>query len=376
MGVQRFRFVNAIVASAFMLAVTACGGGDDVTFSTPEDTSAIADSPTDDATADPVGDELSLEDQLRTSAAFEDADIEALSLGDQECIISAVAADPDLAAAALADEEPSDAEALALTSIMLECAPDLVRDLMSDGDPTGDEFLDSLSDEEVACIVDELVADPSVLSDAVNGGDGVDMGLALLGCAPDVVAESMAAELGVSVDQAACLLEEDGALMELMLAEGEFSDDESLQLLDDMFTAFVDCGIDMSEMIGDIDVDTSLGDDSGDPFDLTQFRADCAAGDMEACDALFFQSEVGSDDEDFGASCGGTADGSTAGMCSYLPATAEELAQYRADCSSGDMEACDDLYYNSEFGSDDETFGATCGGTADGVMPGSCWLDG
>ena len=37
---------------------------------------------------------------------------------------------------------------------------------------------------------------------------------------------------------------------------------------------------------------------------------------MEACDQLFFLSDVGSDDEDFGRTCGGTADGTTAGLCS------------------------------------------------------------
>lgn len=360
------------LAGSLILALSACGSGDEATFSTPDPTTA--------ANADTAA----LEAELRASDAFDDAGFAALSTEQQDCVVSGVAAEPGLADAALSEAEPSDLEALALTTILLECAPEMVRELMSDGDPTGDAMLDALSDEQLTCIVDTLVADPTVLSDAIEGGDGLAMGLALLDCAGDVVAESMAAELGVTTEQAACLLDGDGAFMRAMLAADDMTEEESMSFLADMLGAFEECGIDMTDLMGeDIAVDpiddgnTTDDGDVGigiDEATLAEFRADCAAGDLEACDALFFQSEVGSDDEDFGATCGGTTDGATAGMCSYVPPSDEEIAEYRAGCEAGDMVACDDLYYASDIGSDDEEFGATCGGTTDGLEPGTCEL--
>lgn len=40
----------------------------------------------------------------------------------------------------------------------------------------------------------------------------------------------------------------------------------------------------------------------------------------------------------------------------------ERLAELRAGCEAGDMQACDDLYLESPFDSEDEAFGDTCGG--------------
>lgn len=40
----------------------------------------------------------------------------------------------------------------------------------------------------------------------------------------------------------------------------------------------------------------------------------------------------------------------------------ERLAELRSDCTAGDMEACDDLYLESPFDSDDEAYGDSCGG--------------
>jgi hypothetical protein len=39
-----------------------------------------------------------------------------------------------------------------------------------------------------------------------------------------------------------------------------------------------------------------------------------------------------------------------------------DLSGERDACEAGDMEACDDLYWESPVGSDDERFGDTCGG--------------
>lgn len=367
------RLSASALVCALVISISACGGGDETTFSTPDDSS-----PTTTATEEPTGDAADLEAQLRASAAFDDSDFTDLSTSQQDCIVSGVAAEPDLAASALADSEPSLDDALALTTIMLQCAPEMVRDLMSDGDETGDEIIAALSDDELTCIVDELVADPTVLSDAVEGADGTAMGLALIGCAPEAVADSMAEELGITSEQAACLLDEEGALMQLMLGADELEGDDAFAVMEDLLVAYEDCGIDVAGLMeeGDLDLDGDSFDFGVTDEDLAQFRSDCEAGDLESCDALFFQSEVGSDDEDFGATCGGTTDGSTAGACSYVPPTDEDLAQYRTDCAAGDMDACDDLYYNSDIGSDDEDFGATCGGTTDGTEPGTCWAQG
>ncbi|MGA1748252.1 MAG: hypothetical protein ACO4BZ_11310 [Ilumatobacteraceae bacterium] len=362
------------IVGALAMVVAACGSGDETTFSTPDDTAAATETTEASASDDvvPRDEATDLEAELRASDAFNDGDFMALPTERQECVISAVAARPDLAESALSDTGPDDSDGLELTKILLECAPEMVRELMSDGDETGDLMLEALSDQQLECIVDALVADPTVLSDAVEGGDGTAMGLAMLDCAPDVVAESMADELGVTVDQATCLLQEDGVLMQLMLAGDDVNDEDAFGFLEDMLTAFEDCGIDVGSMMGDsfLDPDAVVSE----PLDFDELRQSCADGDMESCDVLFFQSDVGSDDEDFGATCGGTTDGSTAGSCSYVPPTDEQLAEYRAGCEAGDMGACDDLYYASDIGSDDEEFGATCGGTTDGTEPGTCWL--
>lgn len=372
----RHQVARISIVGALALVVAACGGGDETTFSTPDDTAAATESSEAPASDDAVsGDEATdLEAELRASDAFDDPDFMSLPVERQDCVISAVAARPSLAESALSDTGPDVADGLELTTILLECAPEMVRELMSDGDETGDAMLDALSDRQLECIVDALVANPTLLSDAIEGGDGTAMGLALLDCAPDVVAESMADELGVTADQAACLLKEDGVLMQLMLAGDDVSEEEAFSFLDDMFVAFEECGIDVESMMDESMLDPDLDSVVSEPLDFDELRQSCANGDMESCDVLFFQSEVGSDDEDFGATCGGTTDGSTAGSCSYVPPTTEEIAEYRAGCEAGDMDACDDLYYASDIGSDDEEFGATCGGTTDGTEPGTCWL--
>jgi hypothetical protein len=97
---------------------------------------------------------------------------------------------------------------------------------------------------------------------------------------------------------------------------------------------------------------------------------------MDACDSLYFSSPTGSDDEEFGATCGGTADASAAGMCWYNPLTTEELEALADACLAGDMVACDELYSSSDFGSELGEVAATCGGTADRSTAGMCASEG
>lgn len=135
----------------------------------------------------------------------------------------------------------------------------------------------------------------------------------------------------------------------------------------------------------------------------------CAAGDMAACDDLYLESPLGSALEEFGNTCGGTESGAgwcdpntpmrmmddmeeeisfedlddledfdsedfdfdfdsdddatfdTAAINAELAESPELRPLYEA-CKSGDMEACDDLYMETPFGSELEEFGNRCGG--------------
>jgi hypothetical protein len=54
--------------------------------------------------------------------------------------------------------------------------------------------------------------------------------------------------------------------------------------------------------------------------------------------------------------------------------TSEEVIEpsLRDLCGSGDMVACDELFFDSEIGSDDETFGSFCGGLSSEPLSGFC----
>ena len=49
-------------------------------------------------------------------------------------------------------------------------------------------------------------------------------------------------------------------------------------------------------------------DEIGADADLDELHSACEDGDMEACDDLYFESPVGSDEEEFGSTCGGRRD--------------------------------------------------------------------
>ncbi|MBK5222100.1 MAG: DUF2510 domain-containing protein [Acidimicrobiia bacterium] len=121
--------------------------------------------------------------------------------------------------------------------------------------------------------------------------------------------------------------------------------------------------------------------DDPDP-ELADLRDACGDGDMEACDDLYWSTSVGSDDEEYGSTCGGTSE-ETNGGCTDLDADSPtttapptdpggsnsgddaELGAMRDACGGGDMTACDDLYWATPVGSVDEEFGSTCGGTTE-----------
>lgn len=49
-----------------------------------------------------------------------------------------------------------------------------------------------------------------------------------------------------------------------------------------------------------------------------------------------------------------------------------DLGALRDDCAAGDLSACDDLFTESESGSDDEAFGSSCGGRSLEPLDGAC----
>jgi hypothetical protein len=102
---------------------------------------------------------------------------------------------------------------------------------------------------------------------------------------------------------------------------------------------------------------------------MSSLRDDCESGVMQACDDLYYGSDVGSDDEEFGRTCGDRTDGyaSCAGIDAerFTYGDDEALDTLWDACGSGDGAACDELAATSSAGSEYEQFGLTCGGTTE-----------
>jgi len=97
---------------------------------------------------------------------------------------------------------------------------------------------------------------------------------------------------------------------------------------------------------------------------LEELRSRCAAGDFLMCDVLFLASDFGSELESFGLSCGGLSTSDEA--CADEFGVVYDLGDLRGDCGDGDMVACDLLYLYSPPGSLEEAFGDECGGLGGG----------
>ena len=110
--------------------------------------------------------------------------------------------------------------------------------------------------------------------------------------------------------------------------------------------------------------------DEGEPVTeaamLEELRSRCAAGDFLMCDILFQASDFGSELESFGETCGGVA-ASSGDFCADQFGVPHDLGPLRVDCGDGDMAACDLLYIYSPGGSLDEAFGNECGGVGEGT---------
>lgn len=431
------RIRAAGVVAVAVLVVAACGGSDDTATDTSApaaaeataddqssaaDTADINDAVSGDA-PDGASDGADISAAELRSALIETADdaalIEAMPAGDLDCMVEQISADPSLAAQVLADDVSDDG---AMVGILAECSPDTVLGLLSD-----DPNFAAMSDDEALCMVSVFADDPSLMDALID--DPARLMSEMFACAPDAMAESLANDTGLGVDEAACLLGEmdgGGVLASIGLGDPSMTEDEMMATMGELFTAFAACGISMDELgdlgdLGDLggDVDSG-GAASGTPEEIAAARDSCAAGDMAACDELWWMSPYGSDDEEFGATCGGTADPSQAGMCTIdiddlasdcanddlvacdllyamspddpdlveLAATCGgtadgetpgmcasstiALEEFRAGCAAGDMASCDLLYFASGLGTDDEEFGATCGGLTDGSTAGTC----
>jgi hypothetical protein len=102
-------------------------------------------------------------------------------------------------------------------------------------------------------------------------------------------------------------------------------------------------------------------------LELEQLAELCAVGTMEACDELFLQAPVGSEYEEFGATCGFTRDPGL--TCVYTYGDSLRLDEMWDACAAGDMPLCDMLYQEAPADSEYEWFGGTCGNRTDGADP-------
>jgi hypothetical protein len=115
--------------------------------------------------------------------------------------------------------------------------------------------------------------------------------------------------------------------------------------------------------------------DLGDDPQLDALAEECFDGDPSACDDLYRDSDVGSDYEEYGGTCGGrTSSGQLGGCHERYPDP--DFADLRDQCGGGDDAACDELYTLSPDRSLDEEYGSTCGGRSEDELAGRCEAEG
>lgn len=94
---------------------------------------------------------------------------------------------------------------------------------------------------------------------------------------------------------------------------------------------------------------------------LAALLTSCQSGDMQACDDLQGEAGWGSTEYEVAWSCGGHyPDGY--GACVDREAEAAELSVLVGQCQAGDMQACDDLFWASGYGTPEEAVAENCGG--------------
>ena len=92
---------------------------------------------------------------------------------------------------------------------------------------------------------------------------------------------------------------------------------------------------------------------------LAALADSCTGGGFIACDVLYVVAAGNQPLRELGDTCGGNDEPS--GWCVELHDVVIDPGALSGDCGDGDMFACDALYAYSPLGSDDEQFGWSCG---------------
>lgn len=124
------------------------------------------------------------------------------------------------------------------------------------------------------------------------------------------------------------------------------------------------------EPVDPVVITPGLPDTYGDDPHLDDLADYCYDGSFADCDALYRESPADSAYGAFGSTCGALSHLPLGGACAMeFDGALEDLV---VACDGGDMLACDDLYWESEVGSLYEAFGAYCGLRSDTPLPGEC----
>tara|TARA_B100000085_G_C18511861_1_gene500001 strand:- start:288 stop:1436 length:1149 start_codon:yes stop_codon:yes gene_type:complete len=373
------RKICTISLAVLTLAVTACGGGSGT------NSNAV------------LSEEISREAVIKLAAESLEDVIDIYSEDFAECMLEgfrefasnniswkdiaeALERDDDLSGinTGLTEDEQTEAaqevylRCLAETDIFQELMDDAVEDVISNSDEGGnygdDPYLDSLYDQ-CANGDDEACDDLFWTSPyAFAGSEYVDFALTCGGRDCQIPISEMGsrnywpmrygdnADLDNLYDQ--CANGDDQACNDLFLQSNETSEYSFFAAL----CGFRDCVIPISETFENDTPETDIPFFYGEDDFLDNLYDQCADGNDEACDDLFWQSVGGSQYGNFALTCGGRGcqipmDGRSMnyGDNAYLDNLYDQ-------CADGNDQACNDLYFQSFGGSEYEEFALTCGG--------------
>ncbi len=100
---------------------------------------------------------------------------------------------------------------------------------------------------------------------------------------------------------------------------------------------------------------------------LEGLAQECDSGELLACDHLREEAPAGSDLAQFAATCGGRREPGP--PCAFTRGDSFILDELWAGCEEGQMDACNALYFEAPVDSEYEVFGFTCGYRTDGGIP-------
>ncbi len=125
--------------------------------------------------------------------------------------------------------------------------------------------------------------------------------------------------------------------------------------------------------LGDGAVDPDAPMDYGSHPVLDMLYDGCQAGSLADCDMLWFESPVASEYEDLAETCAGRNSplDFDFDLCQLHHGDLSEMNSVQSQCQGGFFSACDLLYIMSDIGSSQEQVGATCGGrrSASATLP-------